>query len=49
MKLSTRIKCFVVRTEINIREYKKRRMAEKLGLVPCPVCVEADKENNEDQ
>lgn len=49
MKLSTKIKCFVVRTKINIREYKKRKMAEKLGLVPCPVYVEADEENNEDQ
>ena len=49
MKLSTKIKCFVVRMEINIREYKKRKMAEKLGLVLCPVYVEADDESNEDK
>lgn len=47
MKLSTRIKCFVVGVEMDIKEYKKRKMARKLGLVPCPVYVEIDDEDDE--
>lgn len=48
MKLSTRIKCFVVGVEMDIKEYKKKKMAKKIGLVPCPIYVEIDDDENED-
>ena len=46
MKLSTKIKCFIVGVEMDIKECRKRKLARKLGLVPCPVYVEDDDEDD---